>query len=154
MTQSLIPRCLRIGFGTLALLALLTATIAPVLAAQGRVEAVGLYMALEPLCHQRADRSWSFHDLQAGLCIRCYGVYSGIAAAALLGLPFTRRKAAAGTLAVGALWALEHVTLAPVFEGVRFAGGGALGLVAASVMQRRAVEERAETPGNDGSSNG
>ena len=117
----------------LALVPIVIATVAPLAAARGHVEAVGLYMALEPLCHQRADRSWSLGDLQAGMCIRCYGIYAGIAAAALLGLPFSRRMAVAGAVAIGAAWAIEHVGGVPVPEMARFASGGAFGLAMASV---------------------
>jgi hypothetical protein len=124
---------LRIGFAALALLAIAVATAAPLVAARGHVEAVGLYMALEPLCHQRADRSWIFGDLQAGLCIRCYGIYAGIVAAALMGLPFSRRMALAGAAVLAAAWALEHVAGLPLPEMARFASGGALGLAVASV---------------------
>jgi len=77
LTQLSLPRWLRFAVGGLALLALLIATAAPIVASLGHVEAVGLYMALEPLCHQLRERSWVFGDLSAGLCIRCYGVYIG-----------------------------------------------------------------------------
>ena len=133
MTQLSLPRWLRLALGGLALLALLIATAAPIVASLGHVEAVGLYMALEPVCHQLRERSWVFGDLSAGLCIRCYGVYSGIAAAALMGLPFSRRMAAGGALALAVVWAAEHLAGAPVPELARFASGGALGAVLASV---------------------
>lgn len=146
MTQLSLPRWLRIGFGLLALLALFIATAAPIVASLGHVEAVGLYMALEPFCHQLAERSWSFGDLPAGLCIRCYGVYSGIAAAALMGLPFTKRVVLAGAVMLAAVWALEHLAGAPVPEAARFASGGALGLALASVTGRA----RLAAPETDG----
>lgn len=116
------------------MLALGLATAAPVLASLGHVEAVGLYMALEPLCHQLRERSWLFGDLSAGLCIRCYGIYAGIAAAAFMSLPFTRRAALAGAAALAAVWAAEHIVGAAIPEMARFASGGALGAVLASVM--------------------
>ena len=152
MTQLSLPRRLRIATAVIALLILGVATAAPIVATLGHVEAVGLYMALEPLCHQLAERSWSFGDLSAGLCIRCYGVYSGIAAAALLGLPFTKRAALAGLLALGAVWMLEHVAGAPVPEAARFASGGALGLVLASVTTGVRLP-RPETLQGDAASN-
>jgi hypothetical protein len=133
LTQLFMPRWLRLALGGLALLALLMATAAPIVASLGHVEAVGLYMALEPVCHQLRERSWVFGDLSAGLCIRCYGVYSGIAAAALMGWPFSRRMAAGGALALGAVWAAEHLVGAPVPEMARFASGGAFGAALASV---------------------
>ena len=67
------------------------------------------------------------------MCIRCYGVYSGIAAAALLGLPFTKRIAFAGAVALAGVWAIEHLAGAAVPELARFASGGAFGLAVASV---------------------
>ena len=145
MTQLSLPSRLRIAVAVLALLILTIATAAPIVATLGHVEAVGLYMALEPLCHQLAERSWSFGDLSAGLCIRCYGVYCGVAAAALFGLPFTKRTALVGSAALGAVWMLEHVAGAPVPQAARFASGGALGLVLASVATG-AKPIRSETP--------
>lgn len=152
MTQLSLPRWLRFTIASLALVALLIATVAPVLASRGHVEAVGLYMALEPLCHQRADRSWSYGDLSAGLCIRCYGVYAGIAAAALLGMPFSRRLAFAGMLAAGGVWGVEHLGGLPLPEMARFAGGGVLGLVLASVTTTSAAKP-GETARGDVASN-
>lgn len=136
MKQLHLPRWLRIALASLALFALTIATAAPILASLGHVEAVGLYMALEPFCHQLAERSWSFGDLSAGLCIRCYGVYSGIAAAALLGLPFTKRMALAGAVALAGVWAVEHLAGAAVPELARFASGGAFGAAVASAATR------------------
>ena len=155
MTQLSLPRWLRILIASLALLALVLATLAPIVATRGHVEAVGLYMALEPLCHQRADRSWSYGDLSAGLCIRCYGIYSGIAAAAFLGLPFSKRMAAAGVLILGSAWGLEHLAGFSLPEALRFASGGALGLVMASATGGRGSSwEREETAGEAAASNG
>ena len=144
MTQLSLPRWLRIATAAVALLVLAVATAAPIVASMGHVEAVGLYMALEPLCHQFAERSWSFGDLTAGLCIRCYGVYSGIAVAALIAMPFTKRMALGGAVVLAAVWMLEHVAGAPAPEAVRFASGGALGLALASVTTGARMR-RAET---------
>ena len=148
MTQSFtLPRSFRIGFGSLAALALVMATVAPILASLGHVEAVALYLALDPFCHQLAERSWSFGGISAGLCIRCYGVYTGIAAAALLGLPFTKRVALGGVTALAAVWAVEHFGAAAVPEAARFARGGALGLALASVTTKRGAARLETLPG-------
>ena len=117
----------RLAIASLALAVLALATLAPVAAASGRKEAAGFYLALAPLCHQKADRSWYFEDFPAALCIRCYGVYGGIAVAALLGLPFSQRTAAAGFLIVGGAWAAERLAGLPLTDLSRFASGGALG---------------------------
>ncbi len=148
MTQPFQVGWPRIVVGALAALVLLIATAAPVVAALGHTEAVGLYMALEPLCHQLAERSWSFGDLSAGLCIRCYGVYSGIAIAALAGLGFSRRMAAAGVLALAAVWMIEHLAGAPAPQTARFASGGAIGLALASAATSRAFVRVAKPGAN------
>ncbi|MEZ5364036.1 MAG: DUF2085 domain-containing protein [Bryobacterales bacterium] len=124
---------IRLGLATLALLALSAATLAPIAAAHGRAEAVGLYIALRPLCHQRPERSWSYRELPVGLCIRCYGLHAGIFAAALLGLPFRPRLAAAGVAALGSIWAVEHLGGADVSQLARFASGCGFGLALTSL---------------------
>jgi hypothetical protein len=137
LTQLYVQGWVRIGIGMLAVAALALATLAPVASARGRSEATGLYLALAPLCHQRADRSWRFQDFPAGLCVRCYGIYSGIAAAALLGLPFSRRVASAGFLVLGAAWAAEHLGGFYLPDMVRFASGGGLGGAMAAAISAR-----------------
>lgn len=145
---------MRIAVGLLAVAALALATLAPIAAASGRNEATAFYVALAPLCHQRAERSWSFEDFPAGLCVRCYGIYSGIAAAALLGLPFSRRMAISGFLILGAVWAAEHGVGLALPDLARFASGGALGGVMASAMSpRNGRRNREETPPIDEASN-
>ena len=92
---------------SVAVIALMAATAAPLLAAQRRVEAVPLYLALEFVCHQMPERSWSIGELQAGLCVRCFGLYGGLLLAAVGGLRFSRRLLAAGVLMIGLSWAVE-----------------------------------------------
>ncbi|MCB9384484.1 MAG: DUF2085 domain-containing protein [Bryobacterales bacterium] len=120
---------LRLGLAALALSALSIATLAPVAASSGHsTESAALYLALGPLCHQRSERSWSYQGQPAGLCIRCYGLHAGILAAAVLGLRFRPRLAAAGALTLGGVWAFEHLGGAAVSPLLRFSSGGVFGL--------------------------
>jgi uncharacterized membrane protein len=118
-----------------ALTAVIVATAAPLLASKGRVEAVPLYLALEYFCHQLPERSWSIGDLQAGLCVRCFGLYGGIALAAIGGFRFSKALLAAGVIVIGLTWAVEAVGVWEPAQWARFFSGAAFGLAAGAVLQ-------------------
>lgn len=118
-----------------ALVALIAATAAPLLASNGRVEAVPLYLALEYFCHQIPERSWSVGELQAGLCVRCFGLYGGLILAAVSGFGFSRKLLAAGVLVVGLTWAVEAGGLNEPASWVRFSSGAIFGVAAGAVLQ-------------------
>ena len=118
------------------------AAAAPLRAAQGGVEALVLYAAFSPFCHQYADRSWSLLGEPLAVCIRCWGVYSGAA----LGGFFPRgdvspRPLWAALPFCGGTWMLEAAGIIAIPAAVRFAAGGVAGF---AVMQfvARALAER------------
>jgi|GEM_PF-2946690 len=117
-----------------ALVALAAAAAAPLLAQHGRIEAVPLYLALEFFCHQLPERSWFFGDLQAGLCVRCFGVYGGVLLAAVGGFRFSRRLLAAGVFTVSMSWAVEAVGVLEPASWTRFATGALFGVAAGAVF--------------------
>lgn len=118
-----------------ALTALAVATAAPLLASNGRVEAVPLYLGLEYFCHQLPERSWLIGSLQAGLCVRCFGLYGGVALAAIGGFRFSRAFLAAGVLLVGLTWAVEAGGVFEPADWARFSSGAVFGLAAGAVLQ-------------------
>ena len=118
-----------------AVTALTAATVAPLMAAAGRVEAVPLYLALETICHQSAERSWFFGELQAGLCVRCYGLYAGMLLAAAGAVRFSQRMLAAGALLMALMWGVEAAGAARPADWLRFASGGAMGAAVGAVLQ-------------------
>jgi hypothetical protein len=122
---------------SVAVIALMAATAAPLLAAQRRVEAVPLYLALEFVCHQLPERSWSIGELQAGLCVRCFGLYGGLLLAAVGGLRFSRKLLAAGVLMIGLSWAVEAGGWNRPPDWVRFSSGALFGAAAGAVFRPR-----------------
>ncbi len=127
------------GVGLPAVVAL--AIAAPALAARGHVEAVAIYLALEPFCHQDAARSWTFEGIPAAMCIRCMGAYLGAAAALLLRAPFSPRGLAWAVAGVGLTWGLEASGVAWIPETLRFLSGAGLGamLGAAATLKNASV---------------
>ncbi len=121
--------------GLAAVVALVAATVAPLLAGRGRVEAVPLYLALEFVCHQLPERSWSIGELQAGLCVRCFGLYGGLLLAAVGGLRFSRNLLATGVLIIGLSWAVEAVGWNRPADWVRFSSGALFGAAAGAVFR-------------------
>lgn len=117
-----------------ALLALAAATAAPLLASHGRVEAVPLYLGLEFFCHQLPDRSWFFGDLQAGLCVRCFGLNGGVLLAAIGGFRFSRPLLAAGALTIALSWGVEALGLLEPASWTRFASGAVFGVAAGAML--------------------
>lgn len=118
-----------------ALAALAAGASAPVLASYGRVEAVPLYLGLETFCHQLPDRSWFVGNLQAGLCVRCFGIYGGVLLAAVGGFQFSKRLLFAGVLMIGLTWAVEVVGVTEPAAWARFASGAVFGAAAGAVLE-------------------
>ncbi len=72
-----------------AVLAAITLTV--FLAAAGRPEAIALYAAFGPFCHQQIERTWMLASHPLPVCVRCFGFYAGALAATALGLRFSMR---------------------------------------------------------------
>lgn len=121
------------------------AAAAPLLAAQGRIEALVLYAAFSPFCHQYDDRSWHLLGEPLAVCIRCLGVYFGAA----LGGIFLSGAASARHLLValafcGGTWLLEVIGTLAIPAAVRLAAGGVLGF-AGMQFAARALAGREHT---------
>ena len=124
-----LPRVLSLTFGGLAMAALL----APVLAAHSRVEAVALYAAFSPFCHQNVERCWHLLGEPLALCVRCLGFYWGAAMAGIFIAFASRRTFAAALTLCTASWALEAAGILSMPSLVRFGVGAGLGLSALQV---------------------
>jgi hypothetical protein len=72
-----------------AVLAAMAATV--FLAAAGRPEAIALYAAFSPFCHQQVERTWVLASQPLPVCVRCFGFYLGAFAAAAAGARFSMR---------------------------------------------------------------
>lgn len=133
-----LPSALRLFWGCL----ILGATLAPLLAAQGRVEAVVFYAAFTPFCHQYADRSWHLLGEPLAVCIRCMGVYGGATLGCILPVrSASRRSLAAASALCGATWILEVTGVLSLPAAVRLGAGAVLGF-AASRLVIRGVAQR------------
>jgi uncharacterized membrane protein len=106
---------------------ILAAAVAAPLAAS-RPEGWFLYEALDPFCHQQADRSWHVEGRPLAVCARCLGVYTGMLLAALAGmrLPLKTIGGALALLAVS--WALEFGGFVEISNGIRCGAGLILGI--------------------------
>ncbi|MBI1357107.1 MAG: DUF2085 domain-containing protein [Acidobacteria bacterium] len=118
-----------------ALAALAAAALAPLLLRLGRPEALPLYWALEALCHQTPDRCWLLGGAPAGLCVRCCGLYAGLALAGSGLLRFSPSRLAAAALLMGLSWAVEAAGAAHPPPWTRWAAGAAFGVVAGAVFR-------------------
>ncbi|MDA1315049.1 MAG: DUF2085 domain-containing protein [Acidobacteria bacterium] len=103
-------------------------TAAPLLAAQGRVEALVLYAAFSPFCHQSADRSWYLFGEPLAVCIRCLGIYCGAALGSIfLSGAASARNLPAAIAFCGGTWMLEVAGVCAIPAAVRLAAGATLG---------------------------
>ena len=135
-------RALSVAMGAVLLLAVCLAFAAPALAARGHAEAVALYLAFEPFCHQNADRCWRVNGLSAALCVRCSGALLGAALALFAKAPFSLRALGVAAGVTALTWSIDSSGAASVPEGVRFASGLGLGGALAAVMTIRSDVER------------
>jgi len=119
-----LPSALPLLFGGLATAALL----APMLAAHSRAEAVALYVAFSPFCHQNVARSWHLLGEPLALCVRCLGFYWGAALAGVLLAFASWRACAVALILFAASWALEATAILAPPAFVRFGVGVALGV--------------------------
>ena len=111
----------------------------PLLAAQGRYEALALYAAFSSFCHQQAERAWQWGTQPLPVCVRCLGFYGGAFAAAALRMGFSKRRLLFA-LAVALLsWAAE-LAGQPVPAGARFASGLLLGSVLIAAITEKSRE--------------
>jgi uncharacterized membrane protein len=90
---------------TLISLALVAAVLAPAfLAARHPIAAMFLRSFFAHLCHQRAGRSFAIDGASVAVCVRCLGVYCGVALAAVPPLVrLTGRRWLVGALLLNAL---------------------------------------------------
>lgn len=113
------------------------ASLAQPLAA-GRLLIVTAYAAGARLCHQRADRSFHWHGVQAPVCARCTGIYLSLGMGLLFGwlrrpsglppAPIARRLLTVAALPVVATVVVEWLTAAPPGNLVRLSSAVPLGL--------------------------
>ncbi len=119
-----------------------------------------VYAMGEILCHQRPERSFSWHGQPWPVCARCAGVYVGAAFGVVLAHAL-RRQALAPPARVVRLWLIaaacpalatilyEWVTGITPGHALRAATGGAMGLVAGALLVRflREWQRGAAVPG-------
>jgi len=67
----------------------------------------GLYLAFGAVCHQAPERSWQWFGVTLPVCARCFGLYAGALAAALLPLRVPSRL----------LWLLAAANVLEFFSG-------------------------------------
>lgn len=119
------------------------AVLAPVLASENRPEAAALYAAFSPFCHQQVERVWWLAGEPLAVCVRCLGVYWGMAAGGLATQEFGSRRAMAGAATVClASWGLEATGVAASPAAWRFITGLAMGIT----VGRAVASGLAETP--------
>lgn len=121
------------------------AAAAPLLAAEGRIEALALYAAFSPFCHQYADRSWHLLGEPLAVCVRCLGVYCGAALGGIfLSGSASARHLPAALAFCGGTWLLEITGTLAIPAAVRLAAGGVLGFAGMQFVARAlAGRERA-----------
>lgn len=130
------PAALRAFWGCLVV----AVTAAPLLAAHGRIEALVLYAAFSPFCHQYADRSWCLLGEPLAVCIRCLGVYCGAALGGIfLSGATSARNLPAAIAFCGGTWMLEVAGVCVIPAAVRLAAGGALGFTGMQFVARALV---------------
>ncbi|AXC11421.1 hypothetical protein ACPOL_2091 [Acidisarcina polymorpha] len=76
-----------IFFAASALVALAIAAAWPWAGGTG-VLRLAIFAFFSKLCHQHADRSFSFFGARMAVCVRCLGIYSGTAVGSLLRLKY------------------------------------------------------------------
>ena len=67
----------------------------------------GLHLAFGAVCHQAPERSWQWFGVALPVCARCFGLYAGALAAALLPLRVPGRL----------LWLLAAANVLEFFSG-------------------------------------
>ena len=67
----------------------------------------GLYLAFGAVCHQAPERCWQWFGVTLPVCARCFGLYAGALAAALLPLRVPSRL----------LWLLAAANVLESFSG-------------------------------------
>jgi uncharacterized membrane protein len=110
---------------------------APLVRSAGHPEAWLLYRAFEPFCHQHAERSWHIHGWPLAVCVRCFGVYGGLALAGLAGWRLPARVMVFSLVLMAFSWAVEFAGIA-VADAIRFATGLMLGFSAGGAVLSRA----------------
>jgi uncharacterized membrane protein len=132
---------LAISLTALALLWTLAIVATPLAAAGGHGTwgAAIAYQIGSLVCHQRPERSFHLMAVQMPVCARCFGLYAAGAAGLLLAaagverrwsVSVSRRLLAAAALPIAVTVALEWAGAIATGNGLRFATGLPLGLVA------------------------
>jgi uncharacterized membrane protein len=86
---------LRVPLAILALALTLAPLAAPLLAASHPFAALLIRNFFSRLCHQDRDRSFLLSGAPVAVCVRCLGIYWGVAIGALMRLRMGRRLLAA-----------------------------------------------------------
>jgi uncharacterized membrane protein len=86
---------LRVPLAILALALVLAPLAAPLLAASHPFAALLIRNFFSRLCHQDRDRSFVVDGAPVAVCVRCLGIYWGVAVGALMRLRMGRRLLAA-----------------------------------------------------------